>query len=130
MTKLQPSLMEVTGALARRAQAAHFNFGNDTAVVAVQHMLWQTIDLFEAITQLGVKRENIFALGKVYSNNSTVTAALQSRGITMIESSLPEPGEFDVSFQTDVARLWEVVRRNLAQRAVRRILILDDGGKC
>jgi hypothetical protein len=130
MTKLQPSLLDVTGALSQRAKAAHFDFGDDTAVVAVQHMLWQTIDLFEAITSLGVRRENIFALGKVYSNSPTVIATLRNRGITLVESSPPKPGEFDRAFLQDVNRLWDLVRGNLAQRRVKRILILDDGGKC
>ena len=130
MTKPQPSLMEVTGALANRARTAHFNFGEDTAIVAVQHMLLQTCDLFEALSSLGAKRENIFALGKVYSNNPLVMAALRHRGITVVESTTPNAGEFDRAFQEDVNRLWEVVRRNIGQRRVRRILILDDGGKC
>jgi hypothetical protein len=122
--------MDVTGALSNRAKAAHFNFGEDTVVVAVQHMLWQTVDLLEAIVALGVRRENIFALGKVYSNSPTVITTLRHRGITIVESSTPQPGEFDRAFLQDVTRLWELVRRRIPQRRVRRILILDDGGKC
>ena len=130
MTKPQPSLMEVTRTLANRARTAHFNFGEDTAIVAVQHMLWQTHDLFEAVSSLGAKRENIFALGKVYSNSPFILAALRNRGINVVESTSPPAGEFERAFQDDVNRLWEVVRRGLAQRRIRRILILDDGGKC
>jgi hypothetical protein len=130
MTKPQLSLMDVTRELTQRARAAYFKFGEDTAVVAIQHMLWQTIDLFEAISALGVKRENIFALGKVYSNSPIVIAALRNRGITVIENSKPQPGEFDRAFEQDVSRLWETARRSLAQRRIRHILILDDGGKC
>ncbi len=130
MTKPQPSLLDVTRELSNRARNAHFNFGEDTAIVAVQHMLWQTLDLFEALTSLGVKRENIFALGKIYSNSPIVMAALRNRGIMVVESTTPKPGEFERAFQEDVNRLWDVVRRSLAQRRIRRILILDDGGKC
>jgi hypothetical protein len=130
MIKPQLSLLDVTRALAERARTANFNFGEDTAVVAVQHMLWQTIDLFEALVALGIKREHIFALGKVYSNSPIVIAALRNRGINIIESSAAKPGEFDDSFQTDVNRLWQVLQRSLARGRIRRILILDDGGKC
>src|SRR6476660_9287921 len=56
MIKPQPSLMEVTRTLSNCASAAQFDFGEDTAIVAVQHMLWQTIDLFEAAAALGAKR--------------------------------------------------------------------------
>jgi len=130
MTKTQPSLLDVTRALVERARYANFTFGEDTAVVAVQHMLWQTIDLFEALFALGVRRENIFALGKVYSNSPIVIATLRNRGVAVVESSTPEPGEFDRAFNRDVNRLWEVVQRSLAQRRIKRVLILDDGGKC
>ena len=87
--------MDVTRAVAERARTANFNFGEDTAVVTVQHMLWQTIDLFEALVALGLKRENIFALGKVYSNSSIVIDALRKRGTNVIESAAASPGEFD-----------------------------------
>ena len=130
MTKPQLSLMDVTRALVERARTANFNFGEDTAVVAVQHMLWQTIDLFEALGALGIRRENIFALGKVYSNNAIVIAALRSRGTNVIESTTATPGEFDRAFQADVDRLWQVVQQTLAPRRIKRILVLDDGGKC
>lgn len=130
MTKPRLSLMDVTRGLANRARTAQFSFGEDTAIVAVQHLLRQTLDLLEAVSSLGVKRENIFALGKVYSNSRPVMAALRNRGINVIESTTPPPGEFEPAFQHDVNRLWDVVRRKLAQRHIRRILILDDGGKC
>lgn len=122
--------MEVTRALANTAHAARFQFGADTALVAVQHMLWQTIDLFEAIVSLGVRRENIFALGKVYSNSPVVIGALRDQGITIVESTMPAPGEFKSCFMADVDRLWEVVARTLAGRNIKRILVLDDGGRC
>jgi hypothetical protein len=130
MTELQPSLMEVTRALVTNARAAHFDFDKGTAIVAVQHMLWQTIDLFEATTTLGVRRENIFALGKVYSNSPVIVGALRDRGITIVESTMPAPGEFDTCFRYDVERLWEVVSRTLPGRDIKRILVLDDGGRC
>lgn len=130
MLQPKPSLMEVTRALSNCASAAQFDFGEDTAIVAVQHMLWQTIDLFDAVAALGAKRENIFALGKVYSNSPLVIGALRDRGITVVQSTTPEPGEFDKYFQRDVDHLWEVVARGIANRGIKRILVLDDGGRC
>jgi hypothetical protein len=109
---------------------AEFDFGADTAIVAVQHMLWQTVDLLAATAGLGVKRENIFALGKVYSNSPIVIGTLRDRGITVVDANTPAPGQFDRYAERDVHRLWEIVARNLAQRDVKRILVLDDGGQC
>jgi hypothetical protein len=128
--KSPASLLEVTRALSNCAQVAEFDFGADTAIVAVQHMLWQTVDLLAAVAGLGVKRENIFALGKVYSNSPVVLGTLRDRGITVVDGKMPAPGQFERYFESDVDRLWEIVSRYLTSRDVRRILVIDDGGQC
>ena len=122
--------MEVTRALSNVAEASNFSFGEDTAIVAVQHMLWQTIDLCEAIAGLGARRENIFTLGKIYSNSPAVIGVLRERGITVLQSSTPPPGQFERHFQHDVNQLWKLVAERLSRRTINRILILDDGGRC
>lgn len=127
---LQRPLMEVTQALLGCARAAHFEFGNDTAIVAVQHMLWQTVDLFRAVGEMALRPENIFALGKVYSNSVPVIRTLREMGVTVIESTMPAPGEFSESFERDVKHLWEVAEDGLARRHIRRIIVLDDAGRC
>jgi hypothetical protein len=129
-TTTQQSLMEVTGAFSRCARSAGFDFGADTALVAVQHMLYQTVDLFRAIGQIGLKPENIFALGKVYSNSAPVINAIRNMGATVVESTMPAPGEFDEAFDRDTQRLWSTVSENLARRKIKRIIVLDDGGRC
>ena len=122
--------MEVTGALSCFTGSARFNFGEDTALVAVQHMLSQTVDLFRATETMGLRPENTFALGKVYSNSASVIAAIRKTGVTVIESTFPRPGEFDESFKDDIERLWKTVADELSRRHVKRIIVLDDGGKC
>jgi hypothetical protein len=124
------SLMEVTGALSSCARSAGFSFGPDTLLVAVQHMLYQTIDLFRAIGQISLKPENIFALGKVYSNSAPVVEAIRKMGATVIESSVPSPGRFDEAFERDVQRLWKTVAEAVDRRSIKRIIVLDDGGRC
>lgn len=130
MTVTWPPLMEVTLALVRCAKAAGFHFGKDTAIVAVQHMLWQTVDLFRAIGNLGVRPENIFALGKIYSNAPEVIDALRALGITIVDSSKPPPGHFDDYFKRDISRFWDIVHSGLNRRHIKRIIVLDDGGEC
>lgn len=126
----QQSLMEVTGTLSNCARSAGFDFGADTALVAVQHMLYQTVDLFRAAVQIGLRPENIFALGKVYSNSPPVIEAMRNMGMTVVESTVPPPGEFDDAFERDVTRLWQTVAEKVAHRGIRRIIVLDDGGRC
>jgi hypothetical protein len=130
MTSPPQSLMEVTGALSICAGGSSFDFGEDTALVAVQHMLYQTVDLFRAVEAMGLRTANIFALGKIYSNSLPVIAAIRNMGVTVVESTFPRPGEFNESFEQDIARLWETVRDQLSDRQIKRILVLDDGGKC
>jgi D-isomer specific 2-hydroxyacid dehydrogenase, NAD binding domain len=122
--------LEVTHALCERARSAFFGFGEDTALVAVQHMLEQTIDLFETIADLGLRRENMFALGKVYSNSRSVIETLRNGGVTIVDSTTPEPGRFDEYFERDARKLWQVAGEKLAGRRIKRVLVLDDGGNC
>ena len=105
-------------------------FGEDTALVAVQHMLEQTVDLFKTAGEMGLSLKNIFALGKVYSNSAPVIKMLLEMGVTVIESTLPEPGEFHSFFKHDIARLWQVVSDALHKRRIKRVLVLDDAGVC
>jgi hypothetical protein len=122
--------MEVTQALIDCAKAANFEFGADTALVVVQHMLRQTVDLLRAVADMGQRLENVFALGKVYSNSNPVIRTLREMGVTVTESSMPEPGEFNKCYEQDIKHLWKVVGRGLAQRRIKRIIVLDDGGRC
>ena len=122
--------MEVTGALSNCARSAGFDFGADTALVAVQHMLHQTVDLFRAAGQIGLNPENIFALGKVYSNSVPVISAMRDMGVTVLDSTFPAPGEFDETLERDIRRLWKKVSDELYQRSFKRIIVLDDGGRC
>lgn len=130
MSHPQSSDIEITHALLDCARTAGFHFGEDTALVAVQHMLWQTVDLFETAIAMGLKPNNIFALGKIYSNSFPVIETLRLMGVTVIESTMPEPGEFQSYFERDVATLWKVTGEVLRERQIKRVLVLDDAGVC
>src|SRR5829696_6994926 len=122
--------LDVTRALLNSARNGRFTFGEDTALVVVQHMLKQTIDLLKIVCALGVSVENIFALGKVYSNSPPIMRYLRRMGVTIVESTAAEPGEFHSYFERDVDLLWKITSDNLANRKIRRILVLDDSGVC
>jgi hypothetical protein len=130
MTYSQTSSLEVTRALLDRARAARFRFGADTALVAVQHMLYQTVDLLRTAGEMGLNLQNVFALGKVYSNNTPVIETLRQLGVTVVETTRPRPGEFHRYFEQDTSRLWRVAAEALTHRRVSRVLVLDDGGLC
>ena len=130
MSQIQRMPLGVTRTLFDCARGAQFSFGEDTAMVAVQHMLLQTVDLFQTIGAIGLNLKNVFALGKVYSNSPPVIRVLRNTGVTVIDSTQPEPGEFRSFFQCDVERLWQVATETLRHRNIRRILVLDDAGVC
>lgn len=130
MSKTERTPLAVTRALLNRARAVRFSLGEETALVAVQHMLLQTVDLLETIGAMGLKLQNVFAMGKVYSNSDVVIETLREMGVTIVESTVPEPGKFHPHFDRDVRRLWRVAAAALAQRQIKRILVLDDAGVC
>src|SRR5262245_4510442 len=105
MQRSQLAPLEVTHALLDRAIAAQLCLDEDTALVAVQHMLEQTVDLIDTIADMGLSYQNIFMLGKVYSNSSVVIETLRKRGVTVVDSIMPEPGMFDQSFEQDCRRV-------------------------
>lgn len=130
MSRSQQGTLEVTGSLSDCARAARFYFGEDTALVAVQHMLQQTVDLFRTAAGMGLSLKNTFALGKIYSNNDQVIQTLRDLGVTIVETTTPAPGEFHSCFERDIDRLWEVTAGALQQRRIKHVLILDDAGVC
>jgi len=130
MSHTAPPTHEVTRALSDCARAAGFRFGEDTAVVAVQHMLEQTVVLFKAAACMGLNLRNVFALGKVYSNSLPVIERLRGLGVTVLESTVPPPGEFNRYCQSETNRLWQIVAKALPGRRIKRLLVLDDGGVC
>jgi hypothetical protein len=130
MSHSHSTRLEVTQALLNCARSFGFQFGEDTALVAVQHMLQQTVDLFQTAGAMGLNPENIFALGKVYSNSAVVIEKLRAMGVTVLDSVMPLPGEFHRYFDEDTNRLWQVATEQLARRRIKRVLVLDDGGVC
>jgi hypothetical protein len=93
-------------------------------------MLKQTVDLFQNMVAMGLNLKNIFALGKVYSNNAKVIETLRAMGATVIESTMPPPGEFHRYFEEDTKKLWHIAAEHFARSGIKRVLVLDDGGVC
>jgi len=130
MSHSHSTSFEVTQALLSCARTTGFRFGEDTALVAVQHMLRQTVDLFQTGVGMGLNLRNIFALGKVYSNSAKVIETLRAMGVTVVESVVPPPGEFHRYFEQDIDKLWRIASDQFVRRGIKRVLVLDDGGVC
>lgn len=99
----------------------------DITLVAVQHLLSSTGSLFDAIVSLGIKPNNIYLLGKIYSTHSETEKKLRSLGINIPQATHPAiPGTYAEALETDVKRLWHKVKENMSHNSL--VIILDDGG--
>lgn len=96
-------------------------------IIAVQHLLRSTGSLFETIIRYGIKPQNIFLTGKIYSTNFETSEKLKRLGINVVESTIPDKLGYYISFlEKDVKFMWKELIKVLTPGA--KIIILDDGG--
>lgn len=101
------------------------------ALVGVQHLLETTGSMIEASMRLGLDPSKIFLLGKCYSTCPSVVADLQALGVTVIPGPMPlAHGQYKATMRQAVSELWDVALARLDLTAVRRLVVLDDGGQC
>lgn len=101
------------------------------AIVCVQHLLETNGSLFEALLCLGVHPNQIFVLGKIYSTSAEVAEKLRTLGLYVHSSKYPvHRGEFANCLKQDINDLWEIVAHEAARRQFKKIVVLDDGGRC
>lgn len=100
---------------------------DDFYIISVQHLLRSTGSLFETILRYGIKPQNIFVTGKIYSTHLETSIKLKRLGINVIESTIPDKLGYYISFLgKDVKFMWKELIKVLTPAA--KIIILDDGG--
>jgi NAD(P)-dependent dehydrogenase (short-subunit alcohol dehydrogenase family) len=98
-------------------------------LVACQHLLDTTGSLLERIIALGIKPNNMFVLGKVYSTNPAVVRRLVRRGCGVNPgSSARRPGAHQMAAEDDAGQLWCQAMGHFRRHGIKRIIVLDDGG--
>lgn len=109
---------------------------SETAFILVQHLIPQTLELIKALVMdCGALPSNIFLLGKLYSTESWTLQQLRRTGINLIEthvSAYVDHHKFSDIFLADLLRLMEQFKEKIctAKSTIKKILILDDGGRC
>lgn len=101
-----------------------------TAIIYVHHPLLTSVNLIDAIIQLGAKPKNIFVLGKHYSECLSVVEQISQFGVHY-ETCSPQVGlgRFSHSFIRDINWLWKNVLTQVQKdKEIEEILILDHGG--
>jgi S-adenosylhomocysteine hydrolase len=102
-----------------------------TVFVCVQHILSTTGSLFQSLIKLGVNPSNIFILGKCYSTNSDVLQEMLKLGINVIGGATPlKHGTFSLTIEEEIHKLWSEVYRLNQDSLSKKIIVIDDGGKC
>jgi len=101
----------------------------DVGLVCLQHLLETTGSLFEKLVQLGLRPENTFVQGKIYSTNSDVVERLRRLGFQNSISERPfRSGHYEMRLQQDVENLWAAAASVLKSSRVKQVVALDDGG--
>lgn len=103
---------------------------SNVTIVACQHVLGTTVDLFQALLAKGLKPEHCYVLGKCYSTHPGTFNVLRSMGIKVSDFSAAFDGarSFDEQFSEYVKRFADDARSDGAFDRGRKVIVLDDGG--
>jgi S-adenosylhomocysteine hydrolase len=103
---------------------------DDVLVIACQHILGTTLDMFEVFFEKGLKPQNVFLLGKCYSTNSKVYDRMKRRGLNVSPYSKKYDStlSFDEQFQKYIEAFWNDITKKVNLNGYKRVVILDDGG--
>jgi len=96
-------------------------------IVAVQHILGTTVEMFKVLKKLGLKRAIIG--GKSYSTHPDSAKALENLGYTFIEA--PEQlgyGNYSDCMRETVGNIWNKALASMQESPADLLIILDDGG--
>ena len=103
----------------------------DVYIVCAQHLVSTTYSLFYTLVQLGVKPENISAIGKCYSTDPQAFAELKRLGIDVCPTSLSFDSHkpFDEQYRSNIKKFIKSRAQKILDSDSRKIIILDDGGE-
>lgn len=103
----------------------------NTLVIACQHILGTTVDLFEVLFERGLKPENAHVLGKCYSTNLKSLRKLKQIGINVSDDSIAfdSTRSFDEQFAEYVSNFLQQVIKKESLGKFKKVIILDDGGQ-
>lgn len=102
----------------------------DTAVIACQHILPTTFELFEELFEKGLKPKNVFLIGKCYSTNRETMKRFKSAGVNIADDSLSfnSSSSFDEQFQSYIENFFRKILSIIDIESYTKVVILDDGG--
>jgi S-adenosylhomocysteine hydrolase len=124
-----PRLAELRASLRREVNLA------DAVLIAHQHILGTVVSQFEALWDLGLKPERTYVIGKAYSSNRLAATYLETRGCQVwsgLDSfsvdAVLSPTFYHQAHLEALGTLVADVLRDLPDKDVSRLVVLDDGG--
>jgi hypothetical protein len=104
-----------------------------TLFVCGEHLLETTVSLLEMYIRLGAKPENIYVVGKSYSNNADVIQQLHRLKINHVPNNEQDTlGSFSIGYDGDIAEMLKRVTnrfKNPSKRSkIDGVIVADDGG--
>ncbi len=103
---------------------------DDVLVIACQHLLGTTINLFDIFIDRGLKPQDLFVIGKCYSSNIEVIDELTEMGIYVspFSTSFQSHISFDDQFLQYIEVFMQHIQSSVNFKLYKKIIILDDGG--
>lgn len=104
---------------------------SSTYLICAQHLVSTTYSLFHALLSMGLKPNNLSAIGKCYSTDPTAFQEMKKLGIDVCPSSLSFSSHkpFDNQYRENIKKFVRERLKKLANQKFERIIILDDGGE-
>ncbi len=103
----------------------------DTYIICAQHLVSTTYSLFHTLIKLGLKANNLSAIGKCYSTDPQAYEEMKKIGIDVCPSSLvfDSHSSFDADYRRNIKNfiLQRIVK--LKSSKFQKIIVLDDGGE-
>lgn len=99
-------------------------------IIACQHILPTTFDLFEELFSRGLKPENVFLIGKCYSTHRETFERFKNAGVNISDFSLSFDSfsSFDEQFQNYTEKFFKRILSSVELQKFAKLIILDDGG--
>ncbi len=104
---------------------------SDVAIIACQHLLGTTVNLFDALIEKGLRPERTFVIGKCYSTHVGTMKKLARRGVTVSPMSIAFDATrtFDDQFLSYTKEFFDDAMTAITEdEDVKKIVVLDDGG--
>lgn len=116
--------------LRRVSQLAPAGLLKNTLLLAAQHILPSTLEMFHQFHSLGLDYSKICVIGKCYSSDPNTIEHMRYHGIEVAEESsefIPHV-PFDLQYKSNVAAFFLNWHEKTCFDGIERVIVMDDGG--